>query len=509
MELSVNSEEILNLNCIKKSFGGVHALKGVDFHLIKGEVHALLGENGAGKSTLIKILTGVHHPDEGTIVINGKDVTISSTIDARRKGIAAIYQELSLIDSLSVAENVFLGNEAATTKFGLTQKKQLYAESDALLARFGISIPSKAMVGNLGLGQKRVIEIVKALAINAEILLLDEPTTGMSATEIDTLFEIIESLKEKKITMIYISHYLDEVFKCCDRATVLRDGNYIDTFRLNEVTVSDLVQAMIGHSITAKRYRSDKPASMPKIVLEAKGFKTQKMMHSVNFSLHQGEILGITGIVGAGKSELAISLFGAYTCESGELLINGKPVVFKSPSDTKKHAIAFIPEDRKTQGLFLEDSIENNLVLPNIEKVENRFGLLDLRKKTKEAENIGKQMQLQPLDVKMKAGNLSGGNQQKVVLGKWLAADPSIVLLDEPTRGIDVGAKSEIYRLINQMAEEGKSIIVFSSEMEELLGICDRILVLCKGRIVGETAASKATIENLLTLALGAENNEQ
>ncbi|NLB90411.1 MAG: sugar ABC transporter ATP-binding protein [Clostridiales bacterium] len=504
----MKSDMILKLENIKKSFGGVHALKGIDFQLRKGEVHALLGENGAGKSTLIKILTGVYQPDSGTVTLNVDQVSIVNTIDARRRGIAAIYQELSLIEALSVAENIFLGNEASTTKLGFTQRKKLIEKSDAFLEKFGIPISSSAKVSSLGLGQKRVIEIVKALAIDAEILLLDEPTTGMSKTEIDILFEIIQSLKEKNVTMIYISHYLDEVYRCCDRATVLRDGSNVDTFSMETAAISELVRAMIGHSVSLERYRLSKPRKEAPVILECREYKTTQMKHPLSFSLYQGEILGITGIVGAGKSELAASLFGVFPKTHGEMFVKNQVVHLKNPHDTKAFQMAYIPEDRKTQGLFLEDSVEDNIVLPHIQSIENKLKLLDNKKKFSLAQQVGSRMRLQPMDVKMKAGNLSGGNQQKVVLGKWFTTEPNIVILDEPTRGIDVGAKEEIYRLINQMAEEGKSILIVSSEMEELMNICDRIMVLCKGKLVGETAAENVTVENLMMLALGVERDE-
>jgi len=496
---------ILHLQGIQKCFGGVHALKGVDFALRRGEVHALLGENGAGKSTLIKVLTGVHRPDDGKILLRGQPVTISDPIDARRKGIGAIYQELSLIDSLTVAENIFLGNEPVATPLGIKRLSQLYRDSDAFLKRFGIAISSRAMVSDLGLGQKRVIEIVKALAINAEILLLDEPTTGMSRAEIDTLFSIMQSLKQKNVTMIYISHYLDEVFQCCDRATVFRDGRNAGRFEIGTATVQDLVRAMIGHTVTGERFRPSADRTGDPVVLEARQYQTTAMREPVSFAVHRGEIVGFTGIVGAGKSELAGSLFGASRRTGGELRMHDRPIRLHSPHDTRGHRIAYIPEDRKTQGLILGDSVENNIVLPHIEQTQNRLGLLDRRKKHAIASDIGARMCLQPLNVRMLAGNLSGGNQQKVALGKWLTAKPELILLDEPTRGIDIGAKAEIYRLIVQMAEEGNSVLVFSSEMEELLGICDRIFVLCKGRIAGEDTALHATAESLLTLAMGAE----
>ncbi|NLI21592.1 MAG: sugar ABC transporter ATP-binding protein [Clostridiales bacterium] len=504
----MNEELILSLRGIEKSFGGVHALNGVDFELRRGEVHALLGENGAGKSTLIKILTGVHRPDTGEILLRGNPVTIADPIDARRRGIAAIYQELSLIDTLTVAENIFLGNEPVVTPLGVSRTRQLYADSEAFLKRFGIAISSHAVVGDLGLGQKRVIEIVKALAINAEILLLDEPTTGMSRAEIDTLFGIMASLKEKNVTMIYISHYLDEVFRCCDRATVFRDGRNVGRFQMAAATVPELVRAMIGHTVSGERYRPAQTADGAETVIEARWFQSAVMRHPVSFRVGRGEIVGFTGIVGAGKSELAGSLFGAHRKTGGELLLHGKPVRFRSPHDTRAYGMAYIPEDRKSQGLILSDSVEDNIVLPHIEQIENRLGLLISRKKRAIAQRMGERVRLQPPDVRMKAGNLSGGNQQKVVLGKWLTAEPDIILLDEPTRGIDIGAKAEIYRLMTQMADAGKTVLVFSSEMEELLSICDRILILCKGGIVGEKQVGDATVESLLTLALGADCDE-
>lgn len=500
--------QMLRLSGIQKSFGGVHALKGVNFELRRGEVHALLGENGAGKSTLIKILTGVHKPDGGEILLKGKSVNISDPIDARSKGIAAIYQELSLIDSLTVAENIFLGNEPTATPIGYCKRRQLYADADAFLKRFGIHIDSRAVVGTLGMGQKRIVEIVKALAINAEILLLDEPTTGMSKAEIDTLFEIMASLKQKNVTMIYISHYLDEVFRCCDRSTVFRDGMNIDTFDMDNVTVAELVRAMIGRTVENNRFRTAGDYSHAPVSMEAQSFQTEAMRSPVSFQAHRGEILGFTGIVGAGKSELAGSLFGAYHKKSGTLFCNGEPVNFKSPYDTRRYKLALIPEDRKSQGLLLSDTIENNIVLPHLEQTENALKLLDSRKKRRIATRMGEQMKLHPMNVSMLAGNLSGGNQQKVVLGKWLTGDPDVVLMDEPTRGIDVGAKSEIYRFITQLADAGKTVLVFSSEFDELLSICDRIIVLCKGKIAGEMPIADATTENLLTLALGGTSNE-
>lgn len=499
----MHSETILNLQDIDKNFGGIHALKGVNFTLEKGEVHALLGENGAGKSTLIKILTGVHKADGGQILLHGKEITVHDPIDARRKGIAAIYQELSLIESLTVAENIFLGNEPVKTPLGICDSEKLYRASDRYLENFHIAIDSRKKISELGMGQKRIVEIVKALAINAEILLLDEPTTGMSKAEIDILFQIMETLKEKKVTMIYISHYLDEVFRVCDRATVFRDGRSVAVYQVKETDMNTLIKAMIGKEIKAKDKKERRNPEEGRTLLELKEYKTDVMKEPVSFAVHEGEILGITGIVGAGKSEIAHSIFGNAKREGGQLFHQGEPVALKTPADTKKCRMALVPEDRKSQGLFLQDTVADNMTLVGIEKILTAFKTISQSKKKAAAYKMGSKLKLQPLKTDLAAKNLSGGNQQKVVIGKWLSDEPEIILMDEPTRGIDVGAKSEIYQLITELAAQKKGLIIFSSEFEELISLCDRILVLYKGKITGEVLAEDATNEKLLSLALG------
>lgn len=503
----MHSETILNLQNIDKNFGGIHALKGVNFTLEKGEVHALLGENGAGKSTLIKILTGVHKADGGQILLHGKEITVQDPIDARKKGIAAIYQELSLIESLTVAENIFLGNEPVKTPLGICDREKLYRESDRYLENFHIAIDSRKKISELGMGQKRIVEIVKALAINAEILLLDEPTTGMSKAEIDILFQIMGTLKEKKVTMIYISHYLDEVFRVCDRATVFRDGKSVAVYQVKETDMNTLIKAMIGKEIKAGDKKEHRNLEDGRTLLELKEYKTDMMKEPVSFAVREGEILGITGIVGAGKSEIAHSIFGNAKRESGQLIHQGELVNLKTPADTKKCKMAFVPEDRKSQGLFLEDTVADNIILVGIEKIQTAFKTLSQSKKAAAAYEMGSKLKLQPLKTDLKAKNLSGGNQQKVVIGKWLSNEPEIILMDEPTRGIDVGAKSEIYQLITDLAAQKKGLIIFSSEFEELISLCDRILVLYKGKITGEVLAEDATNEKLLSLALGGNMN--
>ncbi len=495
------SSTVLEMKNIKKSFGGIRALKEVDFILNQGEVHALLGENGAGKSTLVKILTGVYRKDDGQIFIEGKENMITNPIDARYKGIAAIYQELSLIDNLTVAENIYLGHEPSGKVLGTIKRKELIQNSIDYLKNFNIDIDPKTKVSQLGMGKKRIIEIIKALSINAKILLLDEPTTGMSSAEIDVFFYILQDLKKKNVNMIYISHYLDEVFKICDRATVLRDGENAGTFNVNEVDTNTLVKAMLGHDIKDEFPRRKKQ-SEDEIVMNVKNFKAEQMHEPISFNLKKGEILGITGIIGSGKTELALGLFGANKNVQGSLKIN-KTLIRKNNSKIAKlNGIALIPEDRKEQGLFPRFSLEDNITLPNIDRV-SKLTIIINKAKRQLAHNTAKKLKVTPLNLQMEAQNFSGGNQQKIVIGKWLSGKPDIVILDEPTRGIDVGAKTEIYNLINEMADSRTSIILLSSEFKEISGICDRVLILRKGKIIKEMDSSEIQTEEIMSYALG------
>ncbi len=491
------------LHGVEKNFGGVRALSGVDFELRQGEIHALLGENGAGKSTLVKVITGVHKADKGEIFLEEKQTIIENPIDARKKGIGAIYQELSLIEPITVAENIFLGNEPTKTPFGIYDRKKLFKNSQDYLEFFNIDIDCRKLVSDLGMGQKRIVEIVKALALNAKILILDEPTTGMSQREIDSLFMILNNLKEKNVTMIYISHYLEEVFRVCDRATVFRDGKKIETFNIGSVTEAQLIKAMIGHEISDKKKRSGRDLSKKGSVLELRSFKTNLMRAAVSLKIRESEILGITGTVGAGKSELAQSIFGNGEKTEGEILIHSETRQIKTPIDAKKNRIALIPEDRKTMGLFLDDSIADNLTIASIDQTTVAAGVLSKKKKNEISNTIGAKMRIKPLKINMPARNLSGGNQQKVVIGKWLIGEPDIILMDEPTRGIDVGAKGEIYDQILQLSSQGKAILILSSEFNELIDLCDRIIVLKNGAVAGEVEGRDATSELLLGLSLG------
>ncbi len=498
----MQKEIALEVTNIHKRYGGIQALKAVNLAIHEGEVCALVGENGAGKSTLIKILTGVEQMDEGEILLYNISTRISSPVSARDKGIVAIYQELSLIENLTVADNIFLGHEPETGFGGWNNDKTLLEKAHQYLKQFDISIDPRQKVNNLGLGEKRIIEIVKALSSNARILLLDEPTTGMSMAEIDSLFKIMKDLKQHKVTMIYISHYLDEIFQVSDRIFVLRDGQNSGVFETAQADTSQIVHAMIGKDID-EHLSPQTVESAGKVLLKAIEFQGEAMKKPISFELHEGDILGITGIIGAGKSELGLALFGASKMLSGNLYINERAVSNYTTRQAKASGVGFIPEDRKNQGLFLSHSIADNLSIANIDLWTWGKTFLLQSRLAKSAAEIMDRLHIVPPQIKMKARQLSGGNQQKVVIGKWLMGSPSILIMDEPTRGVDVGAKGEIYNLIQSLAANKKGIIVLTSEFEEVQRICNRIIVLRKGAVAGELIPQEATNDRLLSLALG------
>ncbi len=488
---------------ISKRYGGIEALKGVDLTLYEGEVCALLGENGAGKSTFIKILTGAEQRDAGEILLYGVPTAITDPVSARHKGITAIYQELSLIEQLTVAENIYLGHELVSGgALGWVRRRSLMSRARDYLQRFGIDIDPRKRVRDLGMGEKRIIEIVKALSVNARILFLDEPTTGMSWAEIARLFAIMKDLKQHRVTMIYISHHLEEVFQVCDRVTVLRDGQNVGTFEIAQVDVPTLIQAIIGKEMSQIDERGPS-TRRNEVLLEASGFQAKAMRAPVTFRLHAGEILGVTGIIGAGKSELGRGLFGAARQLGGTLMIKGETVRLQSPADARRLGIAFIPEDRKSQGLFLSQSVEHNLTVANIDMVTRAGLFVRGGQRRRLAKDIAGKIRIVPPDVQMRARNLSGGNQQKVVIGKWLLGQPQILIMDEPTRGVDVGAKEEIYNLIRSLAASGCGVLLLSSEFDEVRRLCDRVLVLRDGAVISELDAEAVTNDVLLRTALG------
>lgn len=488
---------VCKMNNITKRYPGVVALDGVSAEFKSGEVHALLGENGAGKSTLIKVLAGAEQNDEGVIWIDGKEYPHMNPLLARNSGIEVIYQEYNLVSSLTVAENVCLGRQMN----GIINKKEMYQITKGLFDRYNIDIDPNAYVRDLSTAKQQLVEITKAISKDAKIIVMDEPTAQLTMTEVESLYEIIRNLKEKNKTVIYISHRLDELFAITDRITVMRDGTYIDTVDTCETTREKLIALMVGREI--KDSYPKRNCIKDEIVFEAKAVSGY-YNRETSFALKKGEILGFSGLVGAGRTELMRVIFGADKKLGGMTYVSGKEVIIRSPKEAIAHKIGLIPEDRKQQGCFLNNTIEWNISISNIKKMTTRR-LVDKKKIRKQAEEYQKLLNIKTPSVEQRVGNLSGGNQQKVVLAKVLATDSDIIIFDEPTRGIDIGARHEIYSVMSKLVEEGKSIIMISSDMEELLGMSDRILVLSEGALSGEVSRDEFSQETIMTYASGQE----
>jgi len=501
-------EPILKLTNISKQFPGVLALDNVQFDILPGEVHALLGENGAGKSTLIKIASGVYQPDQGEIIVDGQPVRFSNPREAQAHGIATIYQELLLYPELSVAENIFMGH-APRTRFGAIDWSTMRQKAREILASLNIyDMDVMSKVGQLTVGNRQRVEIAKALSMNARVLIMDEPTAAITESDVDRLFEIVTLLKERDVGIIYISHRLHEVFEIGNRVTVLRDGKYIDTKPVSETSEDDLIRMMVGRTIDTLFPKEE--ATIGETVLEVRNLNRKPLTRNISFELRAGEILGLAGLIGSGRSELAHVLFGYTPAESGTIKINGSEVKIKSPTQAMRHGIAYLPEDRGTQGLIREMTLCDNTSITVLHELSratfiDRQAELDLARQTIESLGI---RAYSPLQL---AGKLSGGNQQKVVVGKWLATRPTILIVDEPTRGIDVGSKAEIHRLMSQLAQQGLAILMISSELPEILGMSDRILVMREGEIVAEFMRSEATQENIGAAMMGdlSKNNHK
>lgn len=495
----MSEEIILRFEKVSKRFPGVLALDEVSFDVKRGEVHALVGENGAGKSTLIKIVSGVHRKTSGEIYYEGKPVDFHTPHEALARGIAAIYQEFNLIPALTVAENIFMGHHFLTPR-GLVDWTRMRQEAKKLLDFLDVDIDVDAKVRDLGVAKKQVVEIAKALSLNAKILIMDEPTAALAQKEIETLFRIIRFLKEKGVTIIYISHRLEEIFKVCDRVTVLRDGRHIATRNLQDLDMEDIIQMMVGREITNKFPRI--PHTPEEEILRVEGLTRHGVLENISFFLRRGEILGIAGMVGSGRTELLRAIYGVDPVDGGEIYIKGEKVQINSPVEAINLGMAFLPEERKTQGLVLLLSVLDNIGLPILPQISER-GFVDDQRLLEIGEEMVQQMNIKTPFLYQKVMYLSGGNQQKVVLGKWFARKCDIYLFDEPTRGIDVGAKVEIYHLMNRLLEKKVGIIMVSSELPEILGMSDRILVMREGRIVGELNREEATQETILSLAVG------
>jgi ribose transport system ATP-binding protein len=497
----------LDARGVAKSFPGVRALAGVDFTVCSGEVHVLLGENGAGKSTLVKILTGIYQPDDGEVLLAGAPARFRNPLEAFRAGIAAIHQELSLVPHLDVATNIFLGRTPTTGPLRIVDAGRMYRDAQQQLDTLGAGISARAPVNELGVGKRQLVEIAKALSANARILFMDEPTSALTNEERGHLFRTIRELRAQGLGIVYISHKLDEVHQIGDRVTVLRDGEKIATVRADAVGVDDLIRMMVGREIAQKYHKALVEPSG--VALEVRGLSRAGVLHDISFSVRRGEILGIAGLVGAGRTELAQCLFGIDRIDAGEIRVDDRPTSVASPRDAVAQGIVLLTENRKKQGLFLRQSVLDNITIPALNAPQGAAGLLQAgvvrRRKQQQvaAEYVGK-LRVKTPSLSQIVGNLSGGNQQKAVLAKWLAVNPKIIIFDEPTRGIDVGAKTEIYQLMEALLREEKAIIMISSELPEILALSDRILVLCQGRITGTFTRQEADQEKIMAAAVRA-----
>lgn len=489
----------IEMKGINKSFGTNQVLKDAGFYLADGEVHALMGENGAGKSTLMKILTGVYTKDAGTVLVDGQEVNYKSPQEAEKAGIVFIYQELNVLFDLTVEENLFMGKEI-TKKFGVCDKKAMRAKAQEIMDRMGVHIPVDAVMSDLSVGQQQMVEICKALMVDAKVLIMDEPTAALTQSETENLFKVVNSLREKGVSIVYISHRMEEIFELCDRITILRDGSYIDTKYIKDITMDDIVQMMIGREI-GERYPK-REAVIGEEVIRVEGLTHEKLFRDVSFSVRAGEVLGVSGLMGAGRTEIMQAIFGNLPIVSGKIFIEGKEVSIRNPRQAIAAGIGFITEDRKTEGLLLEKSIAENIEIANLGKVSNKTVL----SRSKGAELVKRgieEFRIRCFGPEHECGNLSGGNQQKVVLAKWIYTDPKILILDEPTRGVDIGAKKEIYNVINDMAAKGVAVIMVSSELPEVLGMSDRVMVVHEGHVTGIIDGATADQAKVMTLATG------
>ncbi|MBD3859190.1 sugar ABC transporter ATP-binding protein [Bacillus sp. 28A-2] len=489
----------IEMHNIHKAFGKNTVLSGVSFDLVTGEVHALMGENGAGKSTLMNLLTGLYSLDQGTIQIDGKETAFKNPKEAEQHGIAFIHQELNIWPDMTVLENLFIGKEIYT-KLGLLDTKKMKALAQTQLNRLSVNLSLDQEAGSCSVGQKQMIEIAKALMTDAKVIIMDEPTAALTDREIEKLFQVIESLKKEGVSIVYISHRMEEIFAICDRITIMRDGKTVDTTAIPETNFNEVVKKMVGRELT-DRYPKRSP-STGDIVLEVKQATRKGQFQDISFSVKAGEIVGVAGLMGAGRTEMMRALFGLDPLDQGEIWVHGKKAVIKKPSDAVKLGIGFITEDRKDEGLMLDASIRENIGLPNLDSFSPK-GLIDKKNEQDFVDLLIKRLSIKTASSEISARSLSGGNQQKVVIAKWIGIQPKVLILDEPTRGVDVGAKREIYQLMNELTDRGVAILMVSSELPEVLGMSDRVLVIHEGTISGELDQTEATQERIMTLATG------
>lgn len=492
-------EQILKMVGIEKCFSGVHALKNANFDLRAGEVHALMGENGAGKSTLMKVLCGIHERDGGTIELFGRQVRFKNISDSQKAGIAIIHQELNMMNHLSVAQNIYIGREPIKCGVIIDDAKM---ERDArqLFERIGVNIDPSRTLGTLTVGKQQMVEIAKAISFDSKLLILDEPTAALTQPEVEELFKIMSDLRKKGIGMIYISHRMDEIGKISDRITVMRDGEYVGTLVTQDTDRDELVRMMVGRVIYGDKKQQSAVKPDAPVVLEVRNLNSRGVLHNINFELRRGEILGFSGLMGAGRTEVARAIYGADKCDGGEIVIDGRLVDIKEPADAVKNGICYLSEDRKQYGLLLSKSVAENSVLANLDDYITA-GFINDRAINKAADEINKVLKTKTPSVFQAVRNLSGGNQQKVIVARWLLKNCDIFIFDEPTRGIDIGAKSEMYELMEKLASQGKSIIMISSELSEIQRLSDRVIVMCEGRITAELDIADATQEEIMKYA--------
>ena len=489
---------ILTMKGIDKSFPGVHALDHVDLEIRKGEVHALMGENGAGKSTLMKVLTGIYHKDAGTITYEGKEVEFTNPREAQDAGIVIVHQELNMMGHLTVAQNIFIGREYMNGK--LIDDKKMNEEAKKLFDQLGINIDPKETMSRLTVGKQQMCEIAKAISHDAKVIIFDEPSAALTEAEIEELFKIIRDLRDKQMGIVYISHRMDEIKVITDRVTVMRDGGYVGTLITKDSTKDDIINMMVGRVIYEDPKTESQVAPDAPVVLKVEHLNAGRMVKDVSFELHKGEILGFSGLMGAGRTETARALFGADPKDSGDIYVNGQKVDIKTPQDAVKCGIGYLSEDRKRFGIVVDKTVAENSTMATMENFMKGI-FIDKKKEKDVAQEYVEALKTKTPSVDQLVVNLSGGNQQKVVIAKWLVRNCDILIFDEPTRGIDVGAKSEIYHLMNELVAEGKSIIMISSEMTEILRMSDRIVVMCEGRKSGELGIEEATQERIMHAA--------
>ncbi|MEK4670939.1 sugar ABC transporter ATP-binding protein [Niallia sp. FSL R7-0271] len=491
----------ITMENIHKAFGTNQVLTGVDFDLLDGEVHALMGENGAGKSTMMNVLTGLHARDNGKITIDGEEIYFKNPKEAEQNGVTFIHQELNIWPDMTVLENLFIGKERKNS-FGFLKTAEMKALSKKQFDRLAVSIPLDKEAGSCSVGEQQMIEIAKALMTEAKVIIMDEPTAALTEREINKLFDVITSLKKEGVSIVYISHRMEEIFSISDRITVMRDGKTVDTKAIPETNFDEVVKKMVGRELT-DRFPNREP-QLGETVLQVKGLTKSGQFEDINFSVRAGEIVGVSGLMGAGRTEIMRAIFGLDGMDGGEIWLEGKKVSIKTPEQAVKLGIGFITEDRKDEGLILDFSIRDNIVLPTLASFAPK-GIIQEKNETDFVNMLIKRLTVKTESKDIAVGKLSGGNQQKVVIAKWVGIGPKLLILDEPTRGVDVGAKREIYQLMNELTERGVAIIMVSSELPEILGMSDRILVIHEGKINGELLKQNATQEKIMTLATGGQ----